>query len=398
MHSALPVDALVLAGALLILAGVVAASLADRFHAPALLVFLGVGMVVGDDGLGWVRFDDARLAQTVSVIALVVILFDGGLATPPRELRSVAGPAAALALAGTAVTTGVVALGAHALFGIGWTTALLLGAIVGPTDAAAVFGALGRVPLPSRLSSLLEAESGLNDPMAVLLTVAVLESWRSGVTVGGLAVFAAQQLVGGALVGALVGTAGAWLLKRLRSSNASLFPVAALGVGALAYGVATQLAASGFLAVYLAGVVVGHRVARHRRSIRTFHEAAATMAQIGLFLVLGLLVFPGQLPRVAGKAVGITLVLVLVARPAAVLSCLTWFRFRRAELALVSWTGLRGAVPIVLATFPLTAAYPDGPLVFDVVFFVVLLSTLVQGATVAPLARRLGLRADADPG
>jgi potassium/hydrogen antiporter len=397
MHSALRVDTLILAGAALLAVGVVASSLAERFRAPALLVFLGLGMLIADDGLAWVRFDDPDLAQTVGVLALVIILFDGGLSLDHRAARSIVGPAAVLATVGTAVTAGLVAVVARALLHVGWNTALLLGAVIGSTDAAAVFAVVRRVPLPPRLVALLETESGLNDPMAVLLTMAVIEAWREGVTVGGVAAFGVRQLLGGTVVGIVVGALGAAAVRRLPRDGATLHPILALAVGGLAYGVAARLGASGFLAVYLCGAVVARIPSNRLRRIRSFHEALAGIAQIGLFLMLGLLVFPNQLPGVTVSSLVVTATLALVARPTAVWVSLAWFRFPARELAMLSWAGLRGAVPIVLATFPRTAGHPDGPLVFDVVFFVVLLSTAVQGLTIGRVARRLGLGAGGGP-
>lgn len=391
MSSSLPVDRLILAGALLVIVGVLAGALAERTRAPGLLLFLAAGMAIGDDGLALIRFDDAQLAQTIGVIALVVILFEGGLTTSPRDLRAVAVPAALLASLGTFVTAGVVAVAVHELLGVSWPTALILGAVVGSTDAAAVFSVVRQVPMPPRLVSLLEAESGINDPTAVVLTIAALAWWEGSVTPAEVAWFGLWQLVGGILAGVAVGIVGSELMRRLRLTSATLSPLLALAVGAAAYGTATAVGASGFLATYLAGMAVAQRARRHQRTILRFNEGLAAWSQMALFLMLGLLVFPSRLPDVTAKAVGVSVVLALVARPLAVLVCTAWSRPGARELVLVSWAGLRGAVPIVLATFPLVAGHPEGELVFDVVFFVVLLSTLVQGLTIAPLVRRLGL-------
>ncbi len=394
MSASLPVDRLVLAGALLVIVGVLATVLAARTRAPSLLLFLAAGMVIADDGLALVRFDDAELAQTVGVIALVVILFEGGLTVAPRELRAVAVPAALLASVGTFVTAAVVAVAAHELIDVSWTTALILGAVVGSTDAAAVFSVVRQVPMPRRLVSLLEAESGVNDPTAVVLTVAALAWWEGSASVGAVAWFGVWQLVGGIAVGVTVGWAGAELLRRVRLPSSTMAPLLALAVGGLAYGTATALGASGFLATYLAGMAVAARVVRHQRTILRFNEGLAAWSQMALFLMLGLLVFPSRLPDVTVPAVAVAAVLALVARPLAVLVCIGWARFSGRELILVSWAGLRGAVPIVLATFPLVAGHPDGQRIFDVVFFVVLLSTLVQGLTIPTLAARLRLGGD----
>jgi cell volume regulation protein A len=256
---------------------------------------------------------------------------------------------------------------------------------------------LRKAPLPRRLSALLEAESGSNDPMAILLTVGLLATVEGSVTPAEWAVFGLRQLVGGAVVGVAVGYVGAVGLNRSHLGSAGLYSVLGLGVAGLAYGVGAGLGTSGFLAVYVAGIVVAARSPRHRRSLRTFHEGLAATAQIGLFLLLGLLVFPAQLPPVAVDATVIALVLVFVARPLAVLVCLLPFRMPSREVAFAGWAGLRGAVPIVLATFPLTAGYEDGVLIFDVIFFVVLVSAVLQGFTITPVAARLGLRAEPTP-
>ncbi|HUF33280.1 MAG TPA: potassium/proton antiporter [Acidimicrobiales bacterium] len=393
MNAALPGDAALLAGAALLVVGVLLSGFADRFRAPGLLLFLGLGMLLGDDGLAFIRFSDAEAAQRIGVVALVVILFEGGLSTSVTDVRRVAAPAALLATVGVVVTALVVAGGVLLITDTSPTTALLIGAVVASTDAAAVFAVLRRAPTPRRLNSLLETESGGNDPMAVLLTVGVLASWSGDPDVTEWALFGARQLGGGLVVGLAVGAAGSFAVQRLRLDSAALYPVLALGLAGLAYGAGAGVGASGFLAVYVTGLVLGSTAPRQRRSIRRFHEGLASVSQIALFLLLGLLVFPAQLPAVAITGLATAGVLIFLARPLAVLTCLPWFGFDRRELTFSAWAGLRGAVPIVLATFPLIAGYPDGDLVFNVVFFVVLVSAALQGLTVGPLARALGLEA-----
>ena len=394
MSAELPADSMILITALLLTVGVLGAGLSNRLRVPGMLLFLGIGMVIGDDGLALLTLNDPRVAQTFGTIALVAILFEGGLTTKPRDLRMAAGPGLVLATVGVAVTAAIVAGMAQVLLDIEVLTAVLLGAVVASTDAAAVFDVLRRSPLPRRLRSLLEVESGANDPMAIMLTIGALEMWQRTPPpgVGEMALFAAVQLGGGILVGGVVAVLGSVLLSRSRLGTAALYPVLATAVAGLAYGSAAAVGASGFLAVYVAGLVVGARVPRHRAPIRTFHEGLASAAGIGLFLMLGVLVFPSELPAVAVPALAVSAVLVFVARPAAVLLTMPFFGYDRRELALLSWAGLRGAVPIVLATFPLAAGYPDGRAIFNAVFFVVLVSSAVQGLTVGWVAERLGLR------
>jgi potassium/hydrogen antiporter len=392
----LQVDQLLLAGAALLVVGVIGAGIAERLRFPGLILFLVLGMVVGDDGLNWISLSDAELAQSLAVGALVVILYEGGLGSAFRDVRPVAIPAIALATLGVAVTGGVAAGAAAVFLDVEATTALLIGAIVASTDAAAVFSVLRNVGLPRRLNHLLEAESGANDPMAVLLTVGLLATWEGDVSAAEWVVFGVRQLAGGAAVGLAIGWCGALLLTRARLTSTSLYPVLGLGLGGLAYGAATTIHVSGFLAVYLTGMAVAARAPSRRRAVLTFHQGLASTAQIGLFLLLGLLVFPSRLDAEAAGAFGVALVLVFVARPLAVVVSVGWMRFGWKDLLLIAWAGLRGAVPIVLATFPLTSGYPEGQLIFDVVFFVVVVSVVLQGLTVAGLARRLGMRAEPD--
>ena len=382
----------VLLGAALLVAGAILAGLADRARLPAMLLFLGLGMLVGDDGLAWVRFDDPVVAQHAGVVALIVILYAGGLGTKPSDLRHAALPGLLLATVGVAITAAVVAGGTLLLLDVEPLTAALTGAVVASTDAAAVFAMLRNAPLPRRLRALLEIESGANDPIAILLTVGLLEAFRSGASAGDWLLFGLLQLGGGLAVGGLAGLAGVLALTRLELSTTSLYPVLALGVAGLSYGLAAAAGASGFLAAYVTGIVVGTRAARHRRAVRSFHDGLANAAEIGLFLVLGLLVFPSQLPAAAVPALAVTAVLVFLARPLAVAACLTPLGWGLREQALVGWAGLRGAVPIVLATFPLTAGHPQGETIFNVTFFAVLVSTALQGSTIGPVAGWLGLR------
>lgn len=388
----LPADLPVLVAAALLAGGVLGAGFADRLRVPGLLLFLGLGMLIGDEALGLVSFDDPRLAQAIGTVALLVILYEGGLTTKPRDFRRAALPGLLLATVGVALTAVVVAVAAWVLLDISVVTAYLLGAVISSTDAAAVFSVLRRTPLPRRLQSLLEVESGANDPVAIVLTVGGLEAWQASPAAGEWVLFGVAQLGGGIAVGVAVGWAGTWLLNRAHLGAAGMYPVLALAVAGLGYGTAAVLGASGFLAVYVTGLLVGSGVPRHRRSIRTFHDGLGNTAEVGLFLMLGLLVFPSELPDVVLPGLAVAAVLIFLARPLAVLACVGWLGYPVRELGLLSWAGLRGAVPIVLATFPFVAGHPDGAFLFNMVFFVVLVSAAVQGVSIGFVAEWLGLR------
>lgn len=392
----LPADWPILVVAALLAGGVLAGGLAHRLQVPGLLLFLGLGMLIGDDGLGLISFDDPNLAVIGGTVALLLILYEGGLTTRPGDLRRAAVPGVLLATFGVVLTALILGLGTYLLLDVDMLTALLIASVVASTDASVVFTMLRRSPLPARLRSVLEVESGSNDPMAIMLTIGLIETWRAQAGVGPVdwAVFGVLQLGGGLLIGALFGFVGSRALSRLNLGPAGAYIVLALGLAGLSYGSAAAVGASGFLAVYVTGLFVGARVPLHRRGIRTFHEGLANTAEVGLFLMLGLLVFPSDLPRVMLPGLAVALVLMLVARPLAVLACLVWFRKPWQDLTLVSWAGLRGAVPIVLATFPFAAGHPQGDLVFNMVFFVVLLSALVQGGGIGTVARWLGLRVE----
>ena len=392
MTSGLPIDATILLAAGLLVLGILVVGISDRLRLPASILSLALGMVLGSDVLGWVNVDDAALVRDLSVIALVIILFEGGLTTKPSALREAGLPGFALSTVGVAITGGITALAVQLVFSTGWQTALLLGAVVASTDAAVVFDLLRRAPLPRRLSEVLEVESGANDPFAIVLTVGLLHAFDGGASMSDWAVFGLLQLFAGLLVGVAVGAVGVVIL-RLELRSQGLYPLVATGLAGLSYSLAALVSGSGFLAAYLTGLVVGAFVPRHRRVIRSFHASLANGADIGLFLMLGLLVFPSRLGSVAVPALVVTAILVLVARPFAVAVSTAPFGFSWREKAVLSWAGLRGAVPIVLATFPLTAGVADGQTIFDVVFFVVVTSTVLQGTTTVPLVRRLGLEA-----
>ena len=390
MNTGFSVDPGLLLAGILLLVGVVAASMASRFRIPSLLMFLGLGMLVADDGLALVRFDDAALAQNIAVVGLVVILFEGGLGTDVASLRRVGAPAGALATFGVVITAGVVAAVAWLAMGLEPTTAMLLGAVVASTDAAAVFAALRSESLPERTQSLLRIESGMNDPVAVLLTIGMMEVWRADPGVGDWLWFLGLQIGVGAVVGVGVGWAGRWIIDHVTGGAAAALGAITLAIAAISYGLAAVVGGSGFLAVYLTGVLLtGAR--RSGRGVLYFHEGLAATAQAMLFLLLGILVFPSNLVGELAVAVVVAAALIFVARPLAVAAVLVFWRIPAREMAVVSWAGLRGAVPVVLATIPFTAGHPDGSVIFNVAFVVVVLSVALQAPTIGTLARRLGV-------
>ncbi|MEX0868936.1 MAG: potassium/proton antiporter [Nitriliruptoraceae bacterium] len=396
MTAGLPLDRIVFVAAALMIGAVLISAVASRPHSrlriPGALLFLTLGMVVGTDGLGWVGLDDQLLVRDLGVVALLIILFEGGLTTKPTDLKRAAVPGLALSTVGVLVTAGVTALAAWLIFDLDPVTAGLLGSVVASTDAAAVFSMMRTTPLPRRVSAVLRIESGANDPIAIMLTVGLLATIENGAMgPAAWARFAAVQILAGVAAGAVCGAGAVWVLRRVNLGIAGLYPVLAAAFGALAYGTAALVGGSGFVAVYLAGLAIGSFVPRHRRGVLGFHEAMANAAEVGLFLLLGLLVFPSRLPEVALPGLAVVGVLVFVARPLAVWLCTLGSRFTWREQAVVSLAGLRGAVPIVLATFPYTAGIAGGSDIFDVVFFVVLVSVLVQGSSLLPVVRLLGL-------
>jgi cell volume regulation protein A len=356
------------------------------------VLFLGLGMLVGSDGIGGIEFSDYHLAENIGVIALALILFEGGLAAGWGEIRPVLRPALGLAVLGTLITAVVTGLTASWLFDFSTVEGLLLGAIVSSTDGAAVFSLLRGSGLRSRLERTLEGEAGMNDPIAVLLVLGFIE-WvlHPGYGVEDMLVLFAQQLGIGLVAGLVVGRLAQDAFRRVRLSSPGLYPVASLATAALAFGLAAALHGSGFLAVYLAGLALGTGDLPARRTVTAFHEGLAWVAQLGMFLTLGLLVFPSQLGDVAWKGTLLALVVVFLARPLATIASTLGSGFDLREKSLLGWAGLRGAVPVVLATFPVIDDVPRSDEFFNIVFFAVLLSTLLQGTTIEPVARWLGV-------
>ncbi|MGP4057044.1 potassium/proton antiporter [Mycobacterium sp. 4D054] len=376
-------------GGLVLLASVAATRLATGIGLPSLLLFLGVGVLVGEDGLG-LQFDNAQLAQDLGTAALAVILVEGGLTTRFGDIRKVLAPAAVLATVGVAVSTAVTALAVHWILGMDWQLALLLGAVVSSTDAAAVFSVLRVVPLPRRLSGLLEAESGFNDAPAVILVMlfSVVPLDLDPVEIVGTM---AYELAIGAVLGLGFGVLGAMTLRRIALPAAGLYPLATFGLGMLAFAAAGSAHGSGFLAAYLAGVVLANSGLPHRSATRSFAEGAGWLAQIGVFVILGLLVSPDELLDEVVPAVVAGLVLLLLARPLSVVVSLIGFRVPWREQVFLSWAGLRGAVPIVLCTYPIVAGVPDSWRLLNIVFILVVLFTVIQGPSLRLVAERLHL-------
>ena len=399
MHEPLATALLLAAAGVLLAAGVLVSRTSGRLGVPAALIFLAVGMVAGTDGVGGIHFDDYALTFRLGTVALVMILFDGGLNTPLSSLRGALAPSAMLATVGVLGTAALAAVAA-VLLGLPWPQALIFGAVVSSTDAAAVFSVLrgGGVTLRGRVGRVLELESGLNDPMAVILTLSLTSAAARGEPVGwGLAGEVLLQLVVGALGGVAIGWVGRLVMARARLSAAGLYPVLSLALAMLAFGVPSLLWGSGFLAVYVAAMMLGAGQIPYLPGLRRVHDAIAWFSQVGMFLLLGLLAFPSRVMGQAWTGLLVGFLLAVVGRPAVVAACLLPFGFTVREVIYVAWVGLRGAVPIILACYPVLEKVPGAAGIFDLVFFVVLVSTAIQGGSARWLARRLGLEEQTPP-
>jgi potassium/hydrogen antiporter len=384
-------DTALLVGAVVMLVAILAVRVSVRVGLPSLLIYLLMGVLLGESGVG-IKFDDADVAHALGFAALVLILAEGGLTTSWNEIRPAMRLGVSLATVGVGVSVATMALGAHYLFGLDWELSVLLGAVTSPTDAAAVFSVLRRVPLPRTLTGALEAESGLNDAPTVLLVSLVSTGAALDHGVLGFIGVAVYELIFGVALGLAIGFGGAWVMRRVALPSSGLYPLAVLSLTILAYAGTAAAHASGFAAVYAAALVLGNSELPHRAATRSFSEGVAWLAQIGLFVMLGLLVSPGRISVThVLLAVVAGLMLTFVARPLSVLSCFFVHRLTLREQVFVSWAGLRGAVPIVLTTIPLSEDVPGAEKLFDIVFVMVVIYTLLTGPTLPWVAARLGV-------
>jgi cell volume regulation protein A len=391
-------DAFVLVGAVVTLAAILAVRVSAGAGLPSLLIYLLIGVLLGEGGPFAIPFDDAQLAHALGFGALAIILAEGGLTTDWRQMRSSIRLGVSLATLGVAVSVAVVAVGAHYLLGLPWELAVLLGAVCSPTDAAAVFSVLRVVPLPKRLTGALEAESGLNDAPTVVLVGIISTGAIGGASLFEVAGTIVFELVAGGLIGAGCGIAGAWLMRRVALPSTGLYPIAVMCLAFTAYGAAAAVHASGFAAIYVAALILGNSELPHRVATRSFAEGVAWLAQIGLFVMLGLLLSPGRIDLdTVVDALVTGLVLTFVARPLSVFTSSLVQRMGTRDLVFISWAGLRGAVPVVLATIPLAEGVAGADHLFDIVFVMVVVYTLLTGPTLPWVARLLGVALRSEP-
>jgi cell volume regulation protein A len=382
-----------LVGSLVLLVSVAAVRLSVKSGLPSLLIYLGIGLAIGEAGFG-IEFDSNELTQVLGYAALILILSEGGLSTKWEGIRGSVAPAALLSTLGVIVSVAVVALATRFVLHLDWDTALLVGAILSSTDAAAVFSVLRRVPLPRRITGMLEAESGFNDaPVVILVTALAVRSADPAEAEGWLtlAVKAVVELGVGAAIGLALGWAGGQFMRRAASGSSGLFSIGVVALTVLAYAAAASVHASGFIACYLAALVLGNLRLPHGPAVRGLSTAMGWLAQIGLFVLLGLLASPSEMADQILPAIVIGLVLLLLARPLSVILSVTPFRLGWRDQVFLSWAGLRGAVPVVLATVPLTVGAKNVDWIFELVFVLVVIFTLVQGPTLPWVAQRLGL-------
>jgi cell volume regulation protein A len=385
-----------LLGAGLLLVAVVAVRVSTGAGLPSLLLYLAIGLAVGESGLG-LQFEDAELTQVLGTIALAVILAEGGFTTDWRTVRPVAPLAGVLATVGVGISVVVTSGLVYLVLDVDVRTAILLGAVASSTDAAAVFAVLRRLSVRHRLRAVVEAESGFNDPPVIILVTVVTSSAWADADGWGILGRIGYQLVLGVALGFLVGYAAAWLLRRSALPASGLYPIATLAMAFVAFGVAGLAGGSALMAIYVAGLTLGNARLPHRATTESFVEGLAWLSQIGLFIMLGLLVSPGRLLEALPYALVVGGTLTLIARPLSVVLCATPFRVPWRDQLFISWAGLRGAVPIVLATIPMAAGLPGANRIFDVVFLLVVVFTLIQGPTLPWVARRLGAANEDNP-
>ncbi|MEX2536935.1 MAG: potassium/proton antiporter [Trueperaceae bacterium] len=387
------IDEILVAVGVLLLIAIVASKASGRLGLPSLLLFLIVGILAGSEGIGRIEFADVGIAQALGVVALAFILFSGGLDTSWRSVRPVLWPALSLSTVAVLFTAVSLGLVASWWLGLPLLDGLLLGAIVSSTDAAAVFSVMRSqgIGLKEHVRRLLELESGSNDPMAIFLTVGIIGLiLRPEATILSLIPMFVIQMVVGAAIGVGTGWLMVWVINRINLAYDGLYSVLSLAIVMLVYGLAAVTGGNGFLAVYLAGLVMGNQDFIHKRSIRRFHDGLAWLMQIAMFITLGLLVFPSQLEPVIWSGLALALVLILIARPLGVFLALIPFGMPAREKGIISWVGLRGAVPIILATYPLVMGVPNADALFHLVFFIVLTSVILQGPLIPVMARWLG--------
>lgn len=386
------IDQIIIIIAIFLVVSAVMSKLSDAFGVPALLLFLGIGMLAGSDGPGGFYFDDAWLSQAMGTVALAYILFAGGLDTDIQSVKTVTKPALVLSTLGVLITALLTGLCVKLFLNLPWLEAFLIGSIVSSTDAAAVFAILRskNVGLKEPLRPLLELESGSNDPMAIFLTIGFIELLKHPEqSIFLLVPLFFRQMILGILIGYLMSRLFAWIANRIRLHFDGLYTVLSMGWVLLTYGVTALLGGSGFLAVYIVGIMLGKLMFAHKKSVIRFHDGVAWLMQIVMFLTLGLLVFPKQLIPIVDYGLLISFLLIFVARPASVFIGLAFSRFNLREKILISWVGLRGSVPIVLATFPLLAGLDQRHFIFNLVFFIVITSVVFQGTTIPFVARLL---------
>ncbi len=382
----------------LVILGAFSTKLASRSGIPILLVFLGIGMIVGSDVLGLIDFGDAALAQQIANVALIFVLFEAGFSTKRTALRSTFGPSLTLATVGIAVTSAVLGVAVHFLLGLDWAYSLLIGSIVSSTDAAAVITIMRQRPVQSRVSSTLEVESAANDPMAILLTVTMIEIVSGHA--GNIPLFLlelAWKLAGGILLGWLASKAGVFLFDRLRADSRSYYHVLAFGAALFVFGLGEIVRSSGIIAVFFCGYWLGNAEFSYKRGVSHFIEGLSTLSNMAIFLLLGLLVFPRSVLPMWKEGLILAGLMIFIARPVAVFLSTLFFRYTLRERLFLIWGGIKGAVPIVLATYPAAAGLPGSEYVFNVVFFAVFTSCLFQGTTIGWVARALGLSVAARP-